>query len=65
MVEGKEGKKKREGRMGRVLTALLDALDSRLADGLVDGINRILDRGPGIFLRVWTRGEADRLAGGS
>ena len=51
--------------MGRVLTALLDAFNSRLADGLVDGIDRILDRGPGILLRVRARGEADRLAGGS
>ena len=53
------------GKRKTKLTALLDALRGRIADGLVDGLDLILDRGPGILLRVRARGEADRFAGGS
>ena len=61
---GKESKEKgRENR--KKPTALLDALDRRIADSLIDRINRILNRGPGILLRVRARGEAERLAAGS
>ena len=38
-------------------TALLNPLNSRLADGLIDGIDRIFDRGAGIFLRGRGCGE--------
>ena len=65
-MERRERKRKEKGKKtGKKLTALLDALDGRVADSLVDRIDRILDRGPGILLRVRARGEVERFAAGS
>lgn len=57
-------KRKEKGKgQGWKLTALLDTLHSRIANGLVHGIDGIFDRGAGILLRKGARGKADALGG--
>ena len=50
-------------RRGISLTALLDALHGRIANGFVHGLDGVFDRGARVLLCVRAGGEAHTLAG--